>query len=265
MRRLLVAVIAIVGTLFAVPATAAAASPGYVALGDSYSSGVGTGTYTLSATCKRSTKAYPYLYSGTATGFVACSGASVDNVRATQLSSVTSSATLVTLTVGGNDVGFNDVVTRCTAFTSDATCTNAVNAAMAKIPGMQTNLTKLLGEISSNAPTASIVLLGYPYLYSTGSCGFGQPSLTKRKALHDGADALDAALKNAVVAAAVAGSRQFVDVRSIFTGHDICASSTNRWINGLNLFNSGESFHPNSSGQANGYLPALQSALKVAV
>src|SRR5690348_5369752 len=38
-----------------------AAATGYVALGDSYSSGVGAGSYiSSSGDCKRSTKAYPY-------------------------------------------------------------------------------------------------------------------------------------------------------------------------------------------------------------
>ena len=44
-------------------ASSLAATGGYVALGDSYSSGVGAGSYiSSSGDCKRSTKAYPYLW-----------------------------------------------------------------------------------------------------------------------------------------------------------------------------------------------------------
>ena len=57
----------------------AAAADRYVALGDSFSSGVGTGSYTLSSSCKRGVYAYPYLVAqqrlNTALAFVACSGA----------------------------------------------------------------------------------------------------------------------------------------------------------------------------------------------
>lgn len=260
MRRLLVVALTLLATLLGLPAVASAAPAGYVALGDSYSSGLGTGSYTLDAACKRGTSAYPYLYSGSATGFVACSGASVDSVRATQLAA-TASAQLVTLTVGGNDIGFSDVVSNCTAFSSDATCTSAVAAATAKIPAMRTNLVRLLKQIRTKAPAARILLIGYPYLYSTGACGFGQPGLTKRMALHQGADALDKALAAAIANTGVTGSKKFVDVRAAFTGHDICASSDKRWLNGLVLFNTDESFHPNSAGHARGYLPALRNAV----
>jgi lysophospholipase L1-like esterase len=260
MRRLLVVALLLVASMLGLSAIAVAAPAGYAALGDSYSSGVGTGSYTLSSSCKRGTKAYPYLYSGTATGFVACSGADVNSVRSTQLSA-TAGALLVTMTVGGNDIGFSTVVSNCTVFSSDTTCRNAVNTAVAKIPAMKANLITLLTQIRSNAPAARIVVLGYPYLYSTGSCGAGQPGLVKRTALHNGADALDAALATAVGDAGVTGSKTFVDVRPAFTGHDICASSSQRWLNGLNIFNSGESFHPNTAGHAQGYLPALTGAL----
>ena len=92
----------------------AATSTSYVALGDSYSSGVGTGSYTLSSTCKRGVYAYPYLYTqrhaGTSLTFVACSGAKTSDVLATQVQSVTKSTTLVTMTIGGNDIGFANLI-----------------------------------------------------------------------------------------------------------------------------------------------------------
>lgn len=260
MRRVLLVAVLLVASMLGLSTVAVAAPAGYAALGDSYSSGVGTGSYTLSSSCKRGTRAYPFLYSGSATGFVACSGAGVDSVRDTQLPA-TAGAQLVTMTVGGNDIGFTTVVSNCTVFSSDATCTSAVNTAVAKIPAMKANLITLLTQIRASAPVARIVLLGYPYLYSTGSCGAGQPGLTKRTALRGGADALDSALAAAVADPSVTGSKQFVDVRAAFAGHDICASGNQRWINGLNIFNIGESFHPNAAGHANGYLPALRSAL----
>ena len=40
-----------------------------------------------------------------------------------------------------------------------------------------------------------------------------------------------------------------------WTGHAVCSSSA--WLNGLNLFNTGESYHPNKAGHSAGYLALL--------
>lgn len=264
MRRLLVIAATIVATLFGMPAIAGAATPGYIALGDSYSSGLGTGSYSLSAACKRGTKAYPYLSGVTAANFKACTGATVPDV-AGQLTTVLPNPnldiTLVTLTVGGNDIGFSTVVSNCTAFSSDQACKNAVVTAtdeVTKIKPMRDNLIGLLQQIRAKAPNARVVLLGYPYLYSKGpTCGFGQPSQVKRTALYGGADTLNKALEDAVDA--VPGT-QYVNVRPIFAAHSICASGSARWINGLNFFNQAESFHPNANGHLLGYKVALANA-----
>ncbi len=77
-RASLLACIAVLAAMFAVAAPAMAADR-YVALGDSYSSGVGTRSYTLNSGCQRGIYAYPYLLAqaraNTALTFVACSGA----------------------------------------------------------------------------------------------------------------------------------------------------------------------------------------------
>jgi hypothetical protein len=71
--------------IWLVPAGPAAAATNYVAIGDSYSSGTGAGSYNLSSSCQRSTSAYPYLVAaakGYSLNFVACSGATtVDEIN----------------------------------------------------------------------------------------------------------------------------------------------------------------------------------------
>ena len=44
-----------------------------------------------------------------------------------------------------------------------------------------------------------------------------------------------------------------------FTGHAVCSSGP--WLNGLNLFNSTESYHPNRNGHALGYVPLARSVV----
>ncbi|MBO0769122.1 MAG: lipase, partial [Solirubrobacterales bacterium] len=95
--------------LLALPAAASAAT-GYVALGDSYSSGVGTRDYySDSGSCDRSPKAYGPLVAaakGYSLNFQACSGAKTTDVNSNQLGALNSSTGLVTITIGGNDAGF---------------------------------------------------------------------------------------------------------------------------------------------------------------
>src|SRR5689334_24591090 len=121
----------VVGTLAAAPA--GAAGPSYVALGDSYSSGVGTRTYISDGTsCQRSTKAYPYLIAqgrGYSLNFQACSGATTSTVTSSQLGALSTATSYVTISVGGNDAGFSSVITECAkpAWMSD--CAGADNTA----------------------------------------------------------------------------------------------------------------------------------------
>ncbi len=107
----LLSVAALGAAMLLSPGIAHAAAPNYVALGDSYASGVGTRSYIAgSGSCQRSTKAYPYVDAariGANLTFVACSGARVADVTANQLASVTASANLVSVQVGGNDAGFS--------------------------------------------------------------------------------------------------------------------------------------------------------------
>ncbi|MFF8943836.1 SGNH/GDSL hydrolase family protein [Streptomyces sp. NPDC014864] len=234
------------------------AAGGYVALGDSYSSGVGAGSYiSSSGSCDRSTKAYPYLWNAahapSSFDFTACSGATTDDVLANQLGPLSSSTALVSLTIGGNDAGFADVMTTCVT-SSDSTCISRINTAMAYVdttlPG---KLDNVYSTIRSKAPSARVVVLGYPRFYKLGTYCVGL-SETKRSAINDAADHLDAAI------AKVVANHGFVfgDVRTTFTGHEICSGSS--WLHSVNWLNIGESYHPTAAGQSGGYLPVLTNA-----
>ncbi|MGV9349595.1 SGNH/GDSL hydrolase family protein [Streptomyces spiralis] len=231
---------------------------GYVALGDSYSSGVGAGSYiSSSGDCDRSTKAYPYLWnaahSPSSFAFTACSGARTDDVLANQLGPLGSATSLVSITIGGNDAGFSDVMTTC-VLQSDSTCLSRINTAEAYVdttlPG---KLDNLYSVIRGKAPNAHVVVLGYPRFYLLGQFCLGL-SDTKRSAINGAADHLDAAI------AKIAANHGFTfgDVRTTFSGHEICSGSS--WLHSVNWLNIGESYHPTASGQSGGYLPVLTNA-----
>jgi lysophospholipase L1-like esterase len=105
-------------------------APEYVALGDSYASGAGAGSY-VDGSCRRSSNAYPALRGKEFPSFkfVACSGATTKSLRS-QLRALTPATTLVTITIGGNDLGFVDVLTTCT-LQGDNSCAKRVEKARA--------------------------------------------------------------------------------------------------------------------------------------
>jgi lysophospholipase L1-like esterase len=257
-RLLLVVPAAVAPLLVAAVATPAGAVGGsYVALGDSYSSGVGTGNYySDSGSCKRSPQSYPPLWatahSVSSFTFAACSGAKTGDVLANQLGGLNSGTTIVTITIGGNDAGWSTVMTNCIT-QSDSGCrtsvTNAEIYVQNTLPGLLDNV---YNAIHSRAPAANVVVLGYPRFYTIGgSCIVGL-SDTKRGYIDEGADVLD------TVTAAAAGRHGFIfgDVRSIFAPHQICSSGT-WWLHSLDWFHFSESYHPTSDGYRYGYLPVL--------
>lgn len=102
----------------------------YVALGDSFSSGEGNppflaGSATDTDGCHRSYDGYPELLNGDSSlnitdfAFVACSGATRHDIQfgfqteSSQLGGLSATTDLVTLSVGGDDVGFADVLKAC--------------------------------------------------------------------------------------------------------------------------------------------------------
>lgn len=257
------AVLAVLATGFATPAWAAA--PGYTALGDSFSSGVGTRTYYSDGTsCQRSPYAYPVLDAariGATLTFAACSGARVTDVLNQQLRSLTSATTYVTVSVGGNDAGFADVISKC-ALPWPWTCWGDIDAANAYIrntlPG---SLNTLYTRIRSLAPNARVVVVGYPRLFNESDCQqLARISPGEQAAMNDTADLL----ASVIGARAAAHGFRFVDPRVAFDGHNICDAV--EWINGLSNPVS-ESYHPNRAGHvgyANLVEPALRTLTQVA-
>ncbi|MFJ1782840.1 SGNH/GDSL hydrolase family protein [Streptomyces anulatus] len=243
------------------PASAAdsAAAGGYVALGDSYSSGVGAGSYLSdSGDCRRSTNAYPYLWqaanSPASFDFVACSGATTSSVASSQLGVLSSSTSLVSVTAGGNDVGFADVMQDC-VLSSEATCISSVNNAVSQmnnsLPG---SLDALYDGIRARAPQAQVVVLGYPRFYKlAGSC-FAGLTEAERAAINNASDVL-----NDVIAKRSADAGfTFSSVVDEFTGHELCSGDA--WLHSVSvpIYNS---YHPKAAGQSGGYLPAFRSAV----
>jgi lysophospholipase L1-like esterase len=231
-----------------IPAAAAAAATQYVDLGDSYSSGVGTRVfYEEAGECDRSPDAFgPKIAAakGYTLSFQACSGAKTGEVIGKQLGTLSSTTSLVTITIGGNDAGFSNVIINCALYYF--TCGSAISEANTYIkntlPGLLETTYK---DIRAKATTAKVVVLGYPKLFTAEgkTCNVNFLTSGNEKKMNETAELLDSVIK----ARAEALKFTFVNPTKSFESHEVCSSS--EWLNGQSNPLS-ESYHPNVSGQS---------------
>ena len=250
LSRPLLAALALVAALVPPsPSTAAhAAGPSYVALGDSYASGVGTRSYIddgteLPALDATPTRAWSRPQKGYALNFQACSGATIADVTSTQLGALTATTSYVTISVGGNDAGFADVLTECAQPGWAGDCDGAIDNAQAFInntlPG---RLTTLYASIRAGRRTRR----------SSWSATRGS-SWARTATPPPGSPRRRRPGSTRPPTCSTAGPRprlgpgfRFANPTSRFIGHAVCDDV--EWINGLSNPIS-ESYHPNSAGR----------------
>ncbi|WP_326554288.1 SGNH/GDSL hydrolase family protein [Micromonospora sp. NBC_01813] len=237
-------------------ATATATDRQYVALGDSYSSGVGAPPYT-DGDCKQSKNSYAAQYANAhpamSFGFAACSGATTDDVIAHQFGLLGPDTKLVTITVGGDNLGFTSTLETCLTALHDSTCKDALDKASAYIrttlPG---KLKQVYADILAAAPNSKLFVLGYPQLFDTPTLCLEAPMDRQRR---EWINAVAVQLNTAIEAIAKTYG-VFVPVDALFTPHRLCGSDP--WLNGIVDLKS--AFHPNLAGYTDGYLRALNGA-----
>ncbi|WP_457946226.1 SGNH/GDSL hydrolase family protein [Pseudarthrobacter sp. alpha12b] len=243
----------------------------YIALGDSFAAGQGAGPY-LDA-CYRSDNAYSEIADADkAIQLVvnaACSGKTTQDVVNTQLRQLNKSTELVTITAGGNNLGFGDIITYCGVVLANLppapACGGALVQAEEQLQSgqLKNDLVAMLQSVRTAAPNAKIVVTGYPYLLDPIPAGLTDPAAQFIYTATDLADRLDqtiaAAAQDADAAATGDPKVQFVDVRAAFLGHG--ALSPAPWIN---LGGAPDGFHPNAAGYQ-AYFTALSQAGAYAV
>ncbi len=243
----------------------------YVALGDSYTAGPGIPEQTgVPAGCDRSSHAYPALLAArlhlTAAQFrdVSCSGARItdldgrqstsDGANPAQLSALSASTRLVTLGIGGNDIGFADLVERCVTagLLRQTPCreqlTTGGDRVEARIRTAGEQLAVALAAIHRRAPHARVYVVGYPEILPAdgGACASGLAMTVDDVAyLRVKEQHLNAMLRQR---AAAAGAR-FVDTWTPSLGHDACETASIRWIEPLLPTAQAASLHPNARGE----------------
>uniref|UniRef100_A0AAU3GYM8 SGNH/GDSL hydrolase family protein n=1 Tax=Streptomyces sp. NBC_01401 TaxID=2903854 RepID=A0AAU3GYM8_9ACTN len=254
---------------FMAPAASAAepAQPtydNYVALGDSYASGAGLSSVD-DADCDRTGQGYPSVIAGAvkAKSFknVTCSGATLTELsraqgaNAAQLSALSADTDLVTLTIGGNDIGFTEIITQCVVGSfSDPTgspCKTHYNASgsdaiTTRINSTAAKLAVDLQYLRALAPNARVLVVGYPSLVPDDgkACRPGVPFADGDVSyLRD----VNKKLNQALADRARSAGAEYADTYTMTTGHDMCQNETDRWIEPIETTLAPA--HPNQWGQ----------------
>ena len=169
----------------------------YVALGDSFSSGEGDAPFEPATDtagppenrCHRSGNAYPRLLSGNPrlrwnlTNFAACSGATstialneakpgaINRDEGKQIDKLNAKTDIVTITMGGNDIGFAGFVLTC--LLADCSKADMNREYFDAVDGLQESsnaLQSLYEEIRGKSPSAKVSVMGYPQLLPNAPC-----------------------------------------------------------------------------------------------
>jgi lysophospholipase L1-like esterase len=236
----------------------------YVALGDSYAAGIGGGAY-LIEDCVRSANAYPELADDLKSvrdvTNVACGGATTQQVVQTQLGQLDKTTDLVTITAGGNNLGFGALAAVCGPALLDPAaapaCFSEITEARAQIASgvLYEDLVTMIEAVQAAAPKAQIVVTGYPYLFDPIPFDPNNPT----SVFINQANLLVFELNATIEAAALATGTEYVDVTDEFAGHGISLLPNDSWINfDPTALDSFENLHPNAEGYE-AYFTALQS------
>lgn len=247
----------------------------YVALGDSYTAGpLIPNQIADPLNCWRSDHDYPHLvYPHIVAGNVkvssfadvSCSGATTADMynpqslsptgsNAPQLNAVTSQAKVVTIGIGGNDIGFSSIVENCALQNPfGAGCTpdyvqNGHDVLRDRIAALAPKIAKLIDDVHSRAPQAQIFIVGYPtILPATGTgCYPIVPLLPSDVPYLRG---VEQALNTMLAQQASAHGAHFVDTATSSIGHDVCSAT--KWVEGVLPTNLAFPVHPNAAGMAN--------------
>ncbi|MBH0779498.1 SGNH/GDSL hydrolase family protein [Nocardia bovistercoris] len=244
----------------------------YVALGDSRSAApdrvVGAGA----DGCGRSATGYPVRVAAAIhpNSFVdvTCSGAtsanlltaaqqttSADGVRyrmSPQVAALKPSTTLVTVSIGGNDLRWWELVSACFPPIDgiDAGC-RFDRAARERVEHRLAELAELiesdLDAVVAKAPHATVVVVGHGGIYGPAGCG---PTATFSAADAAWVAEVFAGIDRVLRGSAIAHDARFVDVRAAAAGHEACAPAENRWFEGNVSTGSTPVRHPTPVGSA---------------
>ena len=251
--------VAVFGLLYWQAAKTTDQSGEYVALGSSFAAGIGLGqrAHDSPIQCFRTVGGYPTLVAKK-TGMhlvdMSCSGSTTKHILSggqlllgPQLAAIGTATKLVTITSGGNDVGYigDLMVASGNMGRFGAWWHGDIRPADARpYDAVTDNLIKIIHSVRQIAPSAKILIINYPAIIPpNGRCASLGISKQQADISRDLAQQLALATKRAVDESGA----QLIDIAKASVGHDVCSKVP--WVNGASV-ETGTAFHPNSAGAA---------------
>jgi len=277
--RILTLALAIAATLVAV-ATASAGAANYVSLGDSYVAGPFIPNPVLPLGCLKSDRNYPRLAApgiGLPLRDPSCSGARTDHMTAPQnvdpdgpnppqFNSLDAGTSVVSVTIGGNDIGFSEIAQSCITLNPfSSPCKDKYNSGgqdqiAQRIEATAPKVAAVLQGIHTRAPQARVYVLNYPAIFPEAGIGCWPQmpiSFTDAPYLR----AKQRQLNAMIATQTAANGATLVNWYQASIGHDACKSSLVRWVEPLVPNNPAAPIHPNLAGMQ-GAANVLVTAVK---
>ncbi|MET9627112.1 SGNH/GDSL hydrolase family protein [Lentzea sp. NPDC006480] len=259
---------ALIAALFAPSATAAPKYRNYVSLGDSFVSGPFIPLQRLDPlSCFKSTQNYPSVLArrlGIANFTdISCGGAQTKDMAGVQsgipgqsvpqFSALKPDTDLVTVSIGGNDIGFSDIILTCAGKSvldpHGAPCkANYGDSLAARVNATAAKVAAVLAGIKQRSPKAEVVVVGYlRILPPSGGCW---PIVPISQGDVPYLDNVQQQLNGMLGAQAKAAGATFVNPYDISLGRDTCAAPWDKWVEGIIPTSLAFPVHPNANGMA---------------
>lgn len=270
-RSAVLALLIVAATAQMAAPASAASTLSYVALGDSYTAGPLVLPHDPNDFgCYRSLLNYPHQLQNRNqfAGFkdVSCSGAKTDDMFAPQaitgganrpqLDALDPTTQLVTLQVGGNDIGFSEIALSCPSLLPLGTpCVDryappgGVDEISRRINETRPKIDAVLAAIKQRSPSARTFVVGYPSLFPENGVGCW-PVMPYSPGDVPYLIAKEKELNAMIAERAAANGVTFVDTYTPSLGHDACALPGIRWIEPVILPLLGFFVHPNVFGMS---------------
>jgi lysophospholipase L1-like esterase len=260
--RVVLAVMAVA----AVFAGTAEAAPRYTALGDSYAAGPLIPNPLTPLGCLKSSNNYGRIAQRTLAfpeyRDATCSGARTDHMTVTQnvspgpnppqFNSLSGETQFVTLSIGGNDIGFSDLAQDCVSVLPfGSPCrdryTRGGDQITARINAAAPKVAAVLQGIHTRSPVAKVLLVNYAAIFPHSGNGCW-PRMPVTPADVRWLREKQVQLNGMLAQQAAANGATIVDVYTASVGRDACAGSGTRWVEPYIPGNAAAPLHPNLRG-----------------
>src|SRR3954466_12484011 len=259
----------LVASLLILAIAPAARAADWVGLGDSYAAGPLIPNQSLSPLgCLRSDHNFAHLAAkqlGHSLADASCSGAKTDDMTQAQstdagtnppqFNALTPDTKVVSLQIGGNDIGFTEIIENCATYNpfghpcQDHYVVNGDDQIADRINATAPKVAAVLQGIHQRSPAARVLVVNYAaVLPDTGFGCFPQMPLAYQDVPY--LRAKEKQLNAMLATEAGANGSQLVDDYTASIGHDACKGPLTRWVEPLVPTNPAAPVHPNARGEA---------------